>query len=140
MDLYFTYKGDSILFYCQHLIILPYLTHQKGQLMGKVVDGSIIHHLKLHSDIIVVFSVLYWVSYEKQKIIMNQQCPSFQFTLVAGAVSGGVSRRSFVYLWVCLLSSHIYNFLPELSPRTWVQKSPESWFCFYTHCFCNFSF
>lgn len=39
----------------------------------------------------VPFSVLYWLSYEKLKIIMNQQCPSFQFTLVAGAVSGGVA-------------------------------------------------
>ncbi|KAG0720909.1 Solute carrier family 25 member 40 [Chionoecetes opilio] len=39
----------------------------------------------------VPFSVLYWLSYEKQKIIMNQQCPSFQFTLVAGAVSGGIA-------------------------------------------------
>uniref|UniRef100_A0A0P4VYE4 Solute carrier family 25 member 40 n=1 Tax=Scylla olivacea TaxID=85551 RepID=A0A0P4VYE4_SCYOL len=39
----------------------------------------------------VPFSVLYWLSYEKQKILMNQQCPSFQFTLVAGAVSGGIA-------------------------------------------------
>ncbi|XP_050696247.1 probable mitochondrial glutathione transporter SLC25A40 isoform X1 [Eriocheir sinensis] len=39
----------------------------------------------------VPFSILYWLSYEKQKILMNQQCPSFQFTLIAGAVSGGIA-------------------------------------------------
>lgn len=37
------------------------------------------------------FAVLYWYSYEKQKELMNQQQPTFRFTLVAGAVAGGVS-------------------------------------------------
>ncbi|KAK4294134.1 hypothetical protein Pmani_033214 [Petrolisthes manimaculis] len=40
----------------------------------------------------VPFSVLYWLTYEQQKIFMNQQQqPSFQFTLYAGAVSGGIA-------------------------------------------------
>lgn len=39
----------------------------------------------------VPFSVIYWYSYEKQKIVMNQQQPTFDFTLVAGAISGGIA-------------------------------------------------
>lgn len=39
----------------------------------------------------VPFSVLYWMTYEEQKNLMNQQQPSFKFTLWAGAVSGGIA-------------------------------------------------
>lgn len=39
----------------------------------------------------VPFSVLYWYSYEKLKKVLHQEQPTFSFTLMAGAVSGGVA-------------------------------------------------
>ncbi|XP_066984137.1 mitochondrial glutathione transporter SLC25A40-like isoform X1 [Macrobrachium rosenbergii] len=39
----------------------------------------------------VPFSILYWYSYEKLKMVFRQEQPTFSFTLAAGALSGGIA-------------------------------------------------
>ncbi|XP_064089664.1 probable mitochondrial glutathione transporter SLC25A40 isoform X2 [Macrobrachium nipponense] len=39
----------------------------------------------------VPFSILYWYSYEKLKMVFRQEQPTFSFTLTAGALSGGIA-------------------------------------------------
>lgn len=68
-----------------------------------------------------MFTVLYWLSYEKQKILMNQQCPSFQFTLVAGAVSGGVRLLGLIFhVLMDYLNDFVFILLSTQMKYEWI--------------------